>query len=185
MKLLRTLLPLAALLTVGASGCAHPVLGDAALFGTGLATGALLATDSPTRYERPDDREYPVYRQTTFPKPVYVVAPEDGTLVLPPTPERYAAPERVAPPPPFDAIRARTELARVDLTSCRETPAPRGYGHAKVTFNPSGDISKVVIDEPARLTPEAAKCIGDAIGRTTIPTFDGSLVTVGTTWLVP
>lgn len=162
---------------------------DVALFATGIAAGALIASESsqPTmRYERPDDREYPVYRQAA-PQPIYVIAREDGTLVIPERVEVATARAPAPPPPPpsFDALRARQELAQVELAKCRESGAPRGYGHAKVTFNPSGDISKVVIDEPAAMAGPAAKCIGDAIGKTTIPVFNGSLVTVGTTYFVP
>ncbi len=196
MKLLNVaLVSLAALLGTGCYGSSRGMRstsgdgGGAALFATGLLAGAIITSASEqqdtTRYERPGDREYPVYRQAAY-QPIYVIAREDGTLVLPQGQPRQA---KAAPPPPappsFDALRARNELAQVDLTKCRETGAPRGFGHAKVTFNPSGDISKVVIDEPAQMPASAAKCIGDEIGRSTIPVFSGSLVTVGTTWFVP
>lgn len=194
MKVLQlALFPLAALVMTGCYGSSHRGSrgGDGiALFATGIVAGALIASESSspavTRYERPDDREYPVYRQAAV-QPIYVIAREDGTLVIPQRVE-VAPVARPAPPPPppsFDALRARQELAQVQLAKCRESGAPRGYGHAKVTFNPSGDISKVVIDEPGAMAAPAAKCIGDAIGKTTIPIFNGSLVTVGTTYFVP
>jgi hypothetical protein len=68
---------------------------------------------------------------------------------------------------------------------CRGEGAPRGCGRAKITLDPSGDTSKVVIDEPTGMPAGAATCIGDELGRVTVPVFSGSLVTVGTTWFVP
>ncbi|AKV01519.1 hypothetical protein AKJ09_08182 [Labilithrix luteola] len=84
----------------------------------------------------------------------------------------------------FDATAARTALGMTDVSGCRNLGA-QGYGHAKATFNADGRISKVVIDEPRGLTRSAVKCIGDRLGKATMPEFDGSLVTVGTTWYVP
>jgi len=197
MKLLKlALVSLTALAMTGCYGSSYSARNnssdgaDVALLATGLVAGALIASqasersESTARYERPDDREYPVYRQPVY-QPIYVIAREDGTLVVPQQARAAPAPAPPPPPPSFDALRARQELAQVELTKCRESGAPRGYGHAKVTFNPSGDISKVVIDEPAAMAAPASKCIGDAIGKTTIPVFNGSLVTVGTTYFVP
>ena len=62
---------------------------------------------------------------------------------------------------------------------------PRGYGHAKVTFNPDGKASKVVVDTPDGLSSSAVKCVGDRLGAATVPEYRGNLVTVGTTWFVP
>ncbi|WP_394834828.1 hypothetical protein LVJ94_50860 [Pendulispora rubella] len=87
--------------------------------------------------------------------------------------------------PPFDAAKARTALAAIDLASCRAAGAPRGYGHATATFNPAGNISKVVLDTPSNLTASAVSCIGYALGTATVPVFRGSLITVGTSWFVP
>ena len=85
----------------------------------------------------------------------------------------------------FDVNEAHHRLSGVDLSKCREAGAPRGFGHAKVSFKPSGDIAKVIIDEPFALRPKAAKCVGDELATATIPVFSGDLVTVGTTWYVP
>ena len=84
----------------------------------------------------------------------------------------------------FDPHAARSALNAVDVTSCRLEGAPRGFGHAKAVINPDGRISKVVVEEPAGMSAEAAKCIGDRIGTATVPPFKGSLVTVGTTYHV-
>lgn len=143
------------------------------MFTAGVITGAVIAS-SDRSYER-EERYYPA------PAPIYIIA-QPPAAAAPRAPAPQPAPP---PPPPFDAKHARSALSEIDLAACRAEGAPRGYGHAKVTFNPSGDISKVVIDEPAKMSPAAAKCIGDAIGRATVPLFNGSLVTMGTTWYVP
>ena len=178
MKHLRfALLPLAALLTsgcVGRNGSSHH-----ALFATAVVASAIVISQNTEhhgrygRYERPDDRDYgPSY--PAYPRTLRA----DGHPAPPPEP--------TAPPAPaFDASGARNALAGVDLTRCRAEGAPRGYGHAKVTMNPSGDISKVVIDEPMGMPAGAAKCIGAELGRATVPVFSGSYVTIGTTWFVP
>lgn len=87
----------------------------------------------------------------------------------------------------FDAKGARAALGAVAVSACRAEGAPRGYGHAKVTFNPDGKASKVVVDTPDGLSSSAVtvKCIGDRLGAVVVPQYAGNLVTVGTTWFVP
>ena len=121
------------------------------------------------------------------PEPTYVsnVYYVNGASPVRPVPQRPSA-ERApaADLPPFDPHAARRSLDAIDVGSCVAAGATRGFGHAKVTMNPDGRISKVVIDEPAGLSAEAAKCIGDRIGTATTPPFKGSFVTVGTTFHV-
>jgi hypothetical protein len=174
-------LKLAVLLAVAVlfgSGC-HGGRGlGPAIFAGGMLAGVAISSSGnhygPSGYQREElSGAGPIYQT------IVVMGPQSEPL-----PSRVTAPP--APrAPAFDPVATRTALARVDLAKCRETGAPRGYGHAKVTLNPSGDISKVVIDEPIGMSAAAAKCIGDEIGRTTVPVFDGSFVTVGTTWFVP
>ncbi len=84
--------------------------------------------------------------------------------------------------PPSDPHPARTALNDIDVTACRETGAPRGFGHAKVVFNPDARISKVVVDEPGGMADEAARRIGDRLGTASVPAFKGSFVSMGTTF---
>src|SRR4029078_10802883 len=80
---------------------------------------------------------------------VYVEAPPPVVVMPPPRDrERAAAPE----PGPFPAAQARAALSDVDLSACRDVGAPRGHGHAQVTFNPDGAVSEVVVDTPDGLT---------------------------------
>jgi hypothetical protein len=160
------------------TGCGRHGATGYALFATGVVVGAAVATEHEheearerAREEREDD--YPYTR-------VIIVNPPVVVTTVP-----AASPPAAPSSPPFDAKRARASLAEVDVSSCREAGAPRGYGHARVTFNPSGDTTKVVVDEPSAMPPAAARCVGEALGRATVPEFHGSLVTVGTTWFVP
>ncbi|MBX3187610.1 MAG: hypothetical protein KF819_11370 [Labilithrix sp.] len=82
--------------------------------------------------------------------------------------------------PSFDAAAARARLGAADLSACGGSS--RGWGHAKITFNPDGAISKVVIDEPKGLSDETVSCIGRELGRVTVPPFSGSYITMGTSF---
>lgn len=135
-----------------------------------------------------------VFHSSIAPEPLWLAEPRreeviyvhTGPVATPPTPPRSRL-DRLPPdddPPPFDAVAARGALARIDVSVCRTAGAPPGYGHAKVSFNPSGEATKVVIDEPNGLPATAVKCIGDRLGAARVPAFRGSYVTVGTTWLV-
>ena len=87
--------------------------------------------------------------------------------------------------PPFDAQAARAALARIDLSPCASHGVPSGVGHAKISFNPDGRISKVVVDDPPGLPADASRCIGDRFGALTIAEYRGSLIEMGTSWRVP
>lgn len=145
--------------------------GDLALAATvGIIAGVAIAASGES--ERPRQPE-PVYYQ-----PVVYVS----------TPATPASPRDRVPSDDdssFDAKSARAALGAVDLSACRAEGAPRGYGHAKVTFNPDGKASKVVVDTPDGLSSSAVKCVGDRLGAATVPEYRGNLVTVGTTWFVP
>lgn len=176
------LVSLAAVLATGCYGKGGP---DAFVAGA-FVTGALLSVAS-AHAEQERERAWERERDETpvYPR-IYVIHEHDGVSGMrtdaPPAPRPPPPPP---PAPPFDAKAVRNALAGVELGACRAAGAPRGYGHAKATVNPSGDISKVVIDEPAGMPPTAARCIGDAIGHVTVPEFSGSFVTVGTTYFVP
>ena len=145
--------------------------GDLALAATvGIIAGAAIVASAES--ERPRQPE-PVYYQPV----VYVSTP-----ALPASSRDRVTSDDSST---FDAKGARAALGAVDLTTCRAEGAPRGYGHAKVTFNPDGKASKVVVDTPDGLSSSAVKCIGDRLGAVVVPEYQGNLVTVGTTWFVP
>jgi hypothetical protein len=150
-----------------ASGCT-PRTAGAFLFGVALASELHhLGHEHEVIYER---------------EVVYVTAPAPPASVAP-SPRDSAAPSD--PPARVDAPGAREALAKAPVASCKDRGVPTGYGHAKVTFAPNGHATKVVIDAPANLAPEAVACVGDKLGAATVPPFDGAPVTVGTTWYTP
>jgi hypothetical protein len=167
------LVSLAAVLATGCYGRGGP---DAFVAGAIFTSAIISVASSHAEQERQEAWEREQDEAPLYPAK-YVVNPQVA----------FEAPPPPAPPgpPSFDAKAARNALAAVDLAECRTAGAPRGYGHAKATVNPSGDISKVVIEEPAGMPPAATRCIGNAIGRVTVPEFSGSFVTVGTTFFVP
>jgi len=152
----------------------HGGSGEAVVFaaGVGLLAGVAIASSSPP--PAPEER-------VVVERVVYVEAPPPVVVMPPPRDRERPAAEL----PPFPAARARAALGDVDLSSCREVGAPRGHGHAQVTFNPDGAVSKVVVDTPDGLPPAAVQCIGDRLGAVKVVEYKGSLVTVGTTWFVP
>jgi hypothetical protein len=109
---------------------------------------------------------------------VYVTAAPVAYL---PSSPRDAVPES---PASFDSAAGRRALEVAPVSECRARGLPVGYGHAKVTFGPSGHASNVLIDAPSGLKPEAVACVGETLGAVFIPPFDGAPVMVGTTWFV-
>lgn len=145
---------------------------DVAIAAVGLiAAAAIVASSEPERREP----------ERVYYQPVYYVNAPPAPAPPPSAKDRVTTDEAQS----FDAKSARAALGAVDLAVCRAEGAPRGYGHAKVTFNPDGKASKVVVDTPDGLPAPAVKCIGDRLGAVTVPEYEGSYVTVGTTWFVP
>lgn len=109
---------------------------------------------------------------------VYVYQAPPRTVVAPPP---APPPPRADEPPPLDPAATRAAFADVDVSECN---APRVYGHAKISLNPDGRISRVVVEDPADLEPLVAQCIGRKIGQVTVPPFRGGMVVLGTTFRV-
>jgi hypothetical protein len=148
--------------------------GGAIVFAAGVGLLAGVAIASSSHPPPPEER--------VVERVIYVEAPPPIDVMPPPRDrERATAPEL----PPFPAAEARAALSDVDLAACRDTGAPRGHGHAQVTFNPDGAVSKVVVDTPDGLPAPAVQCIGDRLGAVRVAEYKGSLVTVGTSWFVP
>ncbi|HVH42143.1 MAG TPA: hypothetical protein VM925_07355 [Labilithrix sp.] len=167
---------LVATLGVGATGCGHYGHhhhgGDgmellAAGLVVGAAVGALATKPSP-------------------PEPEYVYVSNPYAVNVAPLPRSPRDDVRRSDDlPSFDPQAARAAFNTIDVAECRSAGAPSGYGHARVTINPDGRVSKVVVDEPAGLSAEAVRCIGDRLGTATVAPFKGSLVTMGTSFHLP
>jgi hypothetical protein len=110
---------------------------------------------------------------------VYVRAPGPRPQPSPPPPRQIENPDS----PPFDATTARGLLNSIDVSACKDAgTGGEMYGHAKVTFDPDGHITKVVVDEPRGLSPATVSCVGSRLGLVTVQPFRGSSVTMGTTY---
>jgi|HubBroStandDraft_2_1064218.scaffolds.fasta_scaffold118409_2 hypothetical protein len=150
-------------LVLTATGCA-PRWGSLG-FGVGVVTGATLAMNDQPYLERIVVVQQP-------PVLLAIAPPSDGPP--PPSPRR------------FDATAAKVSLEHVDVSPCRALGLPRGYLHARATFDTSGAATQVVVDAPAGLSADTVACIGRSIGDATVPSFDGDGgVSVGASWFVP
>jgi hypothetical protein len=85
---------------------------------------------------------------------------------------------------PFNAAAAAAALSAVDAKPCGQA-GYHGVGHIKVTFDPSGVVTKTEIDQPATLPPAAKTCVAKAFAAARISVFEGSAVTVGKNFTVP
>ena len=101
---------------------------------------------------------------------------------IPHQPPRVTAPEPTHTP--FDSAAALAAIHDVDLSPCSARGAARSYGHARITFDPTGRASAVLIDSPAGMTSDAVTCIGNALGQASAPPFDGAPITVGASYFV-
>ena len=183
MKPLLSRIVLAGLLAVSVMGCRHSLSysrsghvhrhdSGAEVVFAGLLLGAAIGAAAASTPPEPE----PQYYSNVY----YVYGPPPAPL---PRSARDNVEQEVALAS-FDPHAARVALNGIDVSSCREAGAPKGFGHAKVVINPDGKISKVIIDEPAGMATDAAKCVGDRLGTATVPPFKGSLVTMGTTYHV-
>lgn len=174
-----SLYPLVALLAsiLGVVGCAPRTARPVVYVNSGayLAAVAIEALSDPYPYCK-DCRE-------TSDIPVYPPGPADyGAPPLAASPRDRVPHERAAVR--FDAPRARSALSAIDLSSCRTQGAPRGYGHAVVTYASGGFPVKVLIDDPGGLGDAAVQCVGNHLGSLSVTAFEGPATQVGVTWFI-
>jgi hypothetical protein len=143
------------------SGC---VRGGGAAFGFGMVTGAVLvACEAP------------------YPERVVVVQEPPVLLAVgaPPAMDPPREPRR------FDATAAKVALERANLAECQAQGLPSGYVHLHATFARTGAVTKVVVDAPSGLSPDAVACVGHAVAEIAIPPYEGDGVSLGVSWFVP
>jgi len=103
-----------------------------------------------------------------------------------PQPAALAAPLPEAPPSGGVALAyARQALGSVPVADCRARGLPAGYGHALVTFDATGRAVRVRLDGGEALAREAVACVGERLGAAKVEAFEGSPITVGTSWYLP
>ncbi|HEX4512008.1 MAG TPA: AgmX/PglI C-terminal domain-containing protein [Polyangiaceae bacterium] len=83
---------------------------------------------------------------------------------------------------PFNPGAVAAALGKTDIKSC----GFHGAGHIRLTFDPSGVVTKTEIDAPANIdkTP-AGVCIAKAFSAARVPAFDGNAATIGKSFNVP
>ena len=125
--------------------------------------------------------------ETTPPRP-QCCAGEDPTACAIRVAAGASCESRTSPPPParapsFDRAAALRALS-IDVTSCARPEGPNGAGHAKITFDPNGSASSVVVDAPHGGTAVGA-CIQRRYRAAKIPAFDGAAIVVGKSFVLP
>ncbi len=132
------------------------------------------------------------FKQLEFPPPqpsgkVPITYPLllDPSMVVTETPDAGAAAptdEYGHERKPFNPGAVAAALGKTDIKSC----GFHGTGHIKLTFDPSGIVTKTEIDAPANVekTP-AGVCIAKAFSIARVPAFDGGAATIGKSFSVP
>ena len=85
---------------------------------------------------------------------------------------------------PFNPQNVSAAFAKVDMKSCSTPAAFHGAGHVKITFDPSGVVTKAQIDSVLAHAATNA-CVTKAFMAMRIPVFSGAAVTVGKSFVVP
>jgi hypothetical protein len=85
---------------------------------------------------------------------------------------------------PLDPALAFAAVHAVDVSSCSNEGGAGGYGHARVTFGADGHTAGLLVRAPQGLSKEAEDCIEHRFGAASVSPFDGSPVTVGTSFYV-
>jgi hypothetical protein len=79
---------------------------------------------------------------------------------------------------PFDRAGAAAALAGVSVAHC-SAGGQVGSGHVTVTFDTTGRVSGVVVDDPTFSGTPAGRCVAASFFRPAVAPFDGAPVRVG------
>ncbi len=93
-----------------------------------------------------------------------------GAASPPPASEALAA---------FDSAAASRAMGAVNLQGCPKAGAQGVSGHARVTFQPSGAVSEVLVDTPQLSGTATERCVAQAYRKVKVAAFSGSALTVG------
>jgi hypothetical protein len=86
--------------------------------------------------------------------------------------------------PPFNRSVAADSLSKVSLTPCVRQNGPTGGGHALITFLPTGEVGDVVIDQPPFAGTLVGRCIAARFRDARVPSFRGTPVSLGRSFLL-
>jgi hypothetical protein len=103
-------------------------------------------------------------------------------LLPPPAPPPLGAtdPEHAA----FDPVPVLEAIDRLDLSPCTASGALIGWGRARLTFEPSGAVSNVVVESTAGLPETAVECIRAQLSGVSASRFEGAPITIGASYFV-
>jgi len=103
-----------------------------------------------------------------------------------------------APPPPpvrpppvpsshpsFEPAAALAAIDVMDFGPCRGAGSSLRWYHARVTYEPDGSVSRVLIDWAAGTPSSAMDCLREKVAMASVPRFEGPAVTVGASFFVP
>jgi len=76
-------------------------------------------------------------------------------------------------PVPFRIGAGHGALGNVDLGPCHDRGLPSGYLRLRVTFRPSGHVSRVAVESEDQPPPDALACVGEQLEAPKVPVFDG------------
>jgi hypothetical protein len=130
------------------------------------------------------------YLATPPPEVVYVGPPAAAYEAAPPL-RIEALPPPAAPQVedpgarPFDVGAAHAALAKINVADCWPAGAVRGYGKARITFRPDGQVSLIEITNPVEGQPPDRACVSERFGAASVPPFRGVPTPVATTYFVP
>jgi len=176
---MKTVYALALLLVPVLAGCtqrsaagAAMVTGEVVAFAADVALTQRAAEQEAAEQEREDAARE---QQRLWARPDTYVVPKASSRDAVVVRERH----------PFDALEAKKSLRDANLAGCPRNAGPAIEGHAKVTYEPNGAPSRVVIDQPRDLPTATVTCVGAALGKTRVSPFEGGAITVGTGFRVP
>jgi hypothetical protein len=84
----------------------------------------------------------------------------------------------------FDRGAAARGLSGVNVQQCKRAGGPVGSGHVKVTFDPSGVVSAVIVDSGPYPGTPVGTCVAAAFRRVRVPGFTGAPVNVGKSFTI-
>jgi hypothetical protein len=84
----------------------------------------------------------------------------------------------------FDPVPVLEAIDRLDLSPCTAYGALIGWGRARLTFEPSGMVSNVVVESSAGLSETAVECISAELSAVSASRFEGASITIGASYFV-
>jgi hypothetical protein len=159
----------------GAFGIACAALSGCGAHGGSFPVGAVATVAAATALEVASAANQPKSASgADLDVPGYLQAPPD------PPPPGAIDPSHAA----FDPVPVLNAIDRLDLSRCLSSGALIGWGHARMTFEPTGEVSTVVVESAVGLPDAAVECLRAELASVTATRFEGDPVTIGASYFV-